>query len=194
MKNDQTHIIHTPPVSRFSFPCSHPPIGTPLCSVCCFVHPLFPFSTLLPITPPIQPPKPGGLPGSRRSSSSLNRLPLQRPLLQSLLLSPPLVPLQIPIPLRQLRSLIDSMARKQEVICGGDSEGEAHKRRGINAESARHGARDPVAPPPPLSAFVSVHTTTRKGVTYSSGLFCVSITAARGMPKLETGPQKSIPS
>ncbi len=27
--------------------------------------------------------------------------------------------------------------------------------------------------------------------TYRSGLFCVSITAAIGMPKLETGPQKS---
>lgn len=27
--------------------------------------------------------------------------------------------------------------------------------------------------------------------TYSSGLFCVSITAATGIPKLETGPQKS---
>lgn len=29
------------------------------------------------------------------------------------------------------------------------------------------------------------------GGTYSSGLFCVSITAAMGIPKFETGPQKS---
>jgi hypothetical protein len=27
---------------------------------------------------------------------------------------------------------------------------------------------------------------------YNSGLFCVSITAAIGIPKFETGPQKSI--
>ena len=27
---------------------------------------------------------------------------------------------------------------------------------------------------------------------YISGSFCVSITAAMGMPKLETGPQKSV--
>lgn len=29
------------------------------------------------------------------------------------------------------------------------------------------------------------------GSRYISGSFCVSITAAMGMPKLETGPQKS---
>lgn len=29
-------------------------------------------------------------------------------------------------------------------------------------------------------------------MAYSSGDFCVSITAATGMPKLETGPQKSV--
>ncbi len=28
--------------------------------------------------------------------------------------------------------------------------------------------------------------------TYISGSFCVSMTAAIGMPKLETGPQKSV--
>ena len=28
--------------------------------------------------------------------------------------------------------------------------------------------------------------------THNSGLFCVSITAAIGIPKFETGPQKSI--
>lgn len=28
--------------------------------------------------------------------------------------------------------------------------------------------------------------------TYISGSFCVSITAAKGIPKLETGPQKSV--
>ena len=27
--------------------------------------------------------------------------------------------------------------------------------------------------------------------TYNSGLFCVSMTAATGMPKFDTGPQKS---
>ena len=31
-----------------------------------------------------------------------------------------------------------------------------------------------------------------EGVTHISGSFCVSITAAIGMPKLEAGPQKSV--
>lgn len=30
------------------------------------------------------------------------------------------------------------------------------------------------------------------GGAYSSGLFCVSMMAARGIPKFETGPQKSV--
>ena len=29
-------------------------------------------------------------------------------------------------------------------------------------------------------------------MSYNSGLFCVSITAANGMPKFEAGPQKSV--
>jgi hypothetical protein len=34
---------------------------------------------------------------------------------------------------------------------------------------------------------------TEENRTHNSGLFCVSITAAIGIPKFETGPQKSIP-
>ncbi len=32
----------------------------------------------------------------------------------------------------------------------------------------------------------------RDGRTHISGSFCVSMTAAMGIPKLETGPQKSV--
>ena len=49
---------------------------------------------------------------------------------------------QIPPPLRQLRALVDEMAREQQVVLGRDGEGVAHERRAVDDEGAGHLAGD----------------------------------------------------
>lgn len=104
--------------------------------------------------------------------------------------------LQVPIPLRRLRAKIHKVAREQQVVPRRDGEGVAHKGPGVEAESAGHAAGNAA----PLCQKCSFSTNFRVvapkcgrsvRTAYISGSFCVSMTAAIGMPKLETGPQKS---
>ncbi len=124
---------------------------------------------------------------------SINRRPIQG----SLLSSSPIVPAEVSVSLRQLCALVDEVAAEEEVVCWGDGEGVAHEGCGVNDEGGGHLARDTEL----VLARARIGESMLNGATvwslviqdetYSSGLFWVSITAAIGIPKFETGPQKS---
>lgn len=110
----------------------------------------------------------------------------------------------VAVALRQLRALIDEMAScslvsmyrrmpartertKEEVVGGRHGHRVAHKHSRVDDQGGRHLARDAVVVSSRPAAIA------RRGGTDTSGSFRVmSITAASGMPKLETGPQKSV--
>lgn len=112
---------------------------------------------------------------------------------------------QVPVGLGSLGSEVCQVACEKEVVLGRDGEGVAHEGGGVDDEGAGHRAGDTVAQR--LSQWMSsgyqvagvgLGWAISKAVkprlgTYISGSFCVSITAAMGIPKLETGPQKSAP-
>lgn len=103
---------------------------------------------------------------------------------------------------------VDSVAGEEEVVGRGDGESVAREGSGVDNQGTGHLARDTVDV---ISALVYAYQGGKEGQkqqsappgvngaalvrsdfeTYSSGSFCVSITAATGIPKLETGPQKS---
>jgi hypothetical protein len=94
------------------------------------------------------------------------------------------------------------VAREEEVVSRRDGEGVAHESRRVDAKSCSHLSRNALlgvslgssAARPELAKSqgeLKSHGVVQWG-TYSSGDFCVSITAAMGIPKLDTGPQKSV--
>lgn len=128
-----------------------------------------------------------------------------QPFLEERMKNPNSLPiLHIAIPLRQLRPEIDKMAPEQQIILRLNSQGIAHKGAGVEYQSAGHAAgyaivvitSDQVAARSGvrMAAGKGLERVGGRGEVYISGSFCVSITAAMGMPKLETGPQKSVES
>ena len=117
--------------------------------------------------------------------SSLSRL--SQLLLGHVLLSAPVVVVQVSVSLSELSAGVDEVAGEEKVVSGCDSKGVSHEGTGIDDESTGHLSRDPNGG----KLVVSLAGRSRPGLSYSSGLFCVSIMAARGIPKFDTGPQKS---
>lgn len=87
------------------------------------------------------------------------------------------------------------MAPEQQIILRLDGHGIAHEGAGVEYQSAGHAAGYAIIAimSDQVAAGKSLERLGREEV-YISGSFCVSITAAMGMPKLETGPQKSVQS
>jgi hypothetical protein len=103
------------------------------------------------------------------------------------------------------------VAQEKQVVLGRHGERVPHERRRVDDQGAGHGAGDPaggrvLASGPPglwkgrgfwnweIEAGWEVEIRSRRikwTATHSSGLFCVSMTAAMGIPKFDTGPQKS---
>jgi hypothetical protein len=78
------------------------------------------------------------------------------------------------------------VAAEEEVVCGGNSEGVAHEGCGVEGEGAGHGTGD-------AGRASGLHCKKKGGVgVYISGSLLMSAMAARGMPKLLAGPQKSV--
>lgn len=119
---------------------------------------------------------------------SLDRVLARRERRLRRLLAAVVVPVDVTVPLRQLRELVDQVAAEEEVVLWLDGERVAHERGRIDGQGECHLARDAVRGEGEL---VTTWEGRERWGTYSSGLFWVSATAARGMPKLETGPQKS---
>lgn len=118
---------------------------------------------------------------------------------------------QVSVCLYALCGEVDGVAAEEEVVYGRDGESVAHEDGRVANQGCRHWARDTVD-----SRFVSAHVhfpssfpvmsllilsqcagLTRsvlegEGGAHISGSFCVSMTAAMGIPKLEAGPQKSV--
>lgn len=94
------------------------------------------------------------------------------------------------------------MAAKEQVILRLNSQGVAHEGAGIEYQCAGHTAGYTIyVTSAPVVAVIAKRKTCalarecgqlERWEEYISGSFCVSITAAMGMPKLETGPQKSV--
>lgn len=105
--------------------------------------------------------------------------------------------LQIPISLSQLRSKVDEMTPEQQIILRRNRESVAHECARVECERTRHTTRNTRVLSDPWVRNISDRIN-HKGAAqlsqtaYISGSFWVSITAAIGMPKLETGPQKSV--
>ena len=79
------------------------------------------------------------------------------------------------------------MASEQEVVLWCNCESVASEDGGVDGEGGGHATGD-------AGGEVSrdIRWRCRSRETYNSGSFCVSITAAMGMPKLDAGPQKSV--
>lgn len=96
------------------------------------------------------------------------------------------------------------MAAEQEVILRRNGQSVAHEGAGVEDQSAGHAAGYAILSPCKKTGRGAIERCAlslnngggREGWegAYISGSFCVSITAAIGMPKLETGPQKSVGS
>jgi hypothetical protein len=83
------------------------------------------------------------------------------------------------------------VAAEEEVILGRHGEGVAHEGAAVAAEGESHAAGD--TEESQLCQREGFGCVAVGGERYISGSFCVSMTAAMGMPKLEAGPQKSTP-
>lgn len=106
---------------------------------------------------------------------------------------------EVSVSLGSLCAKVDEVAAEEEVVHGGDGHGVAHECGRVTAESEGHGSRDTVVRvciSPKLLQNVGLAQSCRRSgrKNYISGSFCVSMTAARGMPKLDAGPQKSVQS
>lgn len=112
------------------------------------------------------------------------------------------------------------MACQKEVILGGYGHRVAHKSRRVDEQSTSHGSGDTIPAYPSqfeviakgrICLFLSPimnheskgienavgryeNCCAAKEVTNISGSFCISMTAAMGIPKFEAGPQKSVTS
>lgn len=103
-----------------------------------------------------------------------------------------------------LRAEVDEVAAEKKVVLGRNGHGVAHEGRRVTAEGKSHWTGDTVIA---LVSFPTLRTiyemrqilsrveAVRRDAgigAYISGSFCVSITAAIGIPKLDAGPQKSV--
>lgn len=124
---------------------------------------------------------------------------------------------QIPVSLRDLRAEVDGVTSEEEVVLRGDGESVAGESSRVDDQGTCHCSGDAGEKNSKLvtddiicitchipSGFrlhmqdTGMHAELkskegRRESAYISGSFCVSITAAMGIPKLETGPQKSVP-
>lgn len=105
--------------------------------------------------------------------------------------------IEVSVCLSSLCAKVDKVAAEEEVVYGGDGHGVAHECGRVTAESECHGSRDTVlhmsVSPKLLQNTRSAQSCRRSGRrNYISGSFCVSMTAARGIPKFDAGPQKSV--
>jgi hypothetical protein len=83
------------------------------------------------------------------------------------------------------------MASKEQIVLWRDGEGVAGKDARVHSESDGHAAGDAVGS---LAMRMPQKKKWRgeERSAYISASFCVSITAAIGMPKFDAGPQKSV--
>lgn len=154
------------------------------------------------------------LPLCSRFLSKPISFPLLLQLLDHLLAVGAVVVVEVAVALRQLGASVGKVAGKQQPVAGSDGERVAHEGEGVDDQGAGHGSGDPVCrkgrevskpvhatfffvlgwvlvfflPPSSFSRISAVEASE----SYMSGLFCVSRTAAIGIPKLEAGPQKSV--
>lgn len=120
-----------------------------------------------------------------------------------LLLATHVVVLDVSVALGELGKSVGCMAGKQQIVLWRHGERIPHEREGIDGERARHRTGDSTGGPSVSISRISrisreaIQGTSPPlgvgGASHSSGLFCVSRTAAMGMPKLDAGPQKSAP-
>lgn len=89
---------------------------------------------------------------------------------------------QIPVSLCALCAEVDDVAAEEEVVLRCDGHGISHEGRTVTNQGKCHRSGDATTDQP---------ATTKIELAYISGSFCVSMTAAMGIPKLEAGPQKS---
>lgn len=104
---------------------------------------------------------------------------------------------EVSVSLSDLCAEVDEMATEQKVVYGSDGHGVTHEGGRVTGESKSHGSRDTVVEMCISSKLLCGEGSSRRdrisgGLNYISGSFCVSMTAARGIPKLDAGPQKSV--
>lgn len=98
-----------------------------------------------------------------------------------------------PITLNQLRIKVDEMAGKEEIVLRRHGHGVAHEGARVEAQGSREGSRDTMEmsdQKPPRIWKKQRNLRSFRGI-YISGSFFMSAIAAKGMPKLDAGPQKS---
>lgn len=106
---------------------------------------------------------------------------------------------EVSVCLSSLCAKVDEVAAEEEVVYRGDGHGVAHECGRVTAEGKGHGSRDTVLrmciSPKLLQSIQLAQSCRQSGRrNYISGSFCVSMTAARGIPKFDAGPQKSVQS
>ena len=101
--------------------------------------------------------------------------------------------MQISVALRELRALVQEVAQEQKVVLRRDGHAVPHECRRVHDERGSHFAGDAR-----VEGWLALEGGGLKGTrgreeweNYISGSFWVSIIAAMGIPKLDTGPQKS---
>lgn len=109
---------------------------------------------------------------------------------------------KVAVSLSTLGGEVNGVTSEEEVVLGGDGEGIAHEGTRVDNKGAGHLAGDAVCRVSRLFLAIILRGEGNRaapgrirgwkgGRAYISGSFWVSITAATGIPKLETGPQKS---